>query len=135
MAEADEGNLGKLIEDYIASARERIESAEHLLKIENFRDSISRAYYAFLDAADAVLLTRNVRPKSHAGTISQFSLYFIKTNIFEQKFIRWFKRIERARLEADYERQKTFTKEDAGEALKEAKEFVDAVASYIQESN
>jgi len=57
MAKFKNKNLEKLIRDYLNSAKERIESAEQLLKIGNFRDSISRAYYAYLDAADALLLT------------------------------------------------------------------------------
>lgn len=124
MAAEKQSSLNKLIIEYLESAKERLASSEQLIKIGNYRDAISRAYYAFLDAADAALLTKDVRSKSHAGSISQFGMHFIKTNLLDKKYNRWFRKIERARLEADYERQKKFTPEDAEEALREAKEFV-----------
>lgn len=120
-------NLEKLITNFMESAQERLKSAELLLKSGQFRDSLSRSYYAFLDAADALLLTKKLRPKSHAGSITLFSAHFIKKGVIDKKYGRWFGRIERARWEADYEREKTFTREDAEEVLKEAKEFVKAV--------
>jgi len=39
--------------------------------------------------------------------------------------------IERARLEADYEHKRKFTKAEAKEALKEAKEFVEVIEKLL----
>lgn len=105
-------------------AKERLESAEILLKINNFSDSISRSYYAFLDAATAALISKNIAPQSHAGAIALFGKYFVKTKIVPEKYGRWFNKIQKARLEADYRHIKKFTKEEAEEALVEAQEFV-----------
>ncbi len=131
-SQGNKENLEKLIKDYLNSAKERIGSAKQLLKIGNFRDSVSRSYYAFLDAADALLLTKDIRPKSHAGSINQFSLHFIKTGEIDKKYIRWFRRLERARADADYEREKMFLKEDAQEALNEATEFIKMVENLLK---
>ncbi|MFH0774130.1 MAG: HEPN domain-containing protein [bacterium] len=125
-------DLKSLIEGYMKSSYERLSSAELLLGAEKFRDSISRSYYAFLDAADALLLTKDLRPKSHSGTLRLFSQHFIKEDILDRKYSRWFKRIEKARLEADYERAKEFTQVEAKEALEEAKEFVETIEKLLK---
>ncbi|MEK9149604.1 MAG: HEPN domain-containing protein [Candidatus Desantisbacteria bacterium] len=124
--------LKSLIEGYMKSSYERLSSAKLLLDAEKFRDSISRSYYAFLDAADALLLTKDLRPKSHSGTLRLFSQYFIKEGILDRKYSRWFKRIEKARLEADYERAKEFTQEETKEAFEEAKKFVETIEKLLQ---
>ncbi|MEW6096405.1 MAG: HEPN domain-containing protein [bacterium] len=113
--------------DYIVAARERLKNAKILLEAEGYADSVSRSYYAMLDAASAALLTKDIRAKSHTGVIDLFSLHFIKTNLVDTKYIRWFKRIKKDREEADYKHQKKFSKEDAEETYLEAVEFVKMV--------
>jgi len=110
--------------DYLESAHERLDSAKVLLNAGKWGDSISRSYYAFLDAASAALLTKDIRAKSHAGVIDLFSLHFIKTNLVEPKYIRWFKRIKKDREDADYKHEKKFSKEEAEETYQQALEFV-----------
>jgi uncharacterized protein (UPF0332 family) len=117
--------------DYLKAARERLKSAEVLLKAGSYGDSVSRSYYAFLDAATAALLTKNLIPRSHAGAITLFSLHFIKSGIMEKKYATWFKRIKKDREEADYKHKKKFSRKDAGEILKEAEEFVGIIRKLL----
>ena len=114
----------KLIERFLTSADERLESAEALLKIGNLEDSISRSYYAVLDAATACLVKKDVVPKSHAGAIKLFSLHYIKDGEVDQKYQRQFAKIEKARIEADYTHLREFTHEETESILNEAREFV-----------
>jgi len=117
--------------DYLLASRERLKNAKVLLEAEGYADSVSRSYYAMLDAASAALLTKDIRAKSHAGVIDLFSLHFIKTNLVETKYIRWFKRIKRDREDADYKHEKKFNKEDAEETYQEAEEFVKMIAELF----
>lgn len=121
-----------LISNYLKIAHERLRTAEAALNIGSYRDSISRSYYAFLDAATACLITKDLIPQSHAGAITLFGLHFIKTGTIESKYGRWFNKIERDRLAADYEHTKEFTREEAEEALNEAKEFVSIIQNMME---
>jgi len=121
-----------LIKEYLRMAEERLESAQALLGIGNFSDSISRTYYAFLDAASAILISINIAPQSHAGAIGLFGKHFVKTKKVPDKFGKMFKRIEKARLEADYKHLKKFTQDEAMDALKEAREFVDVIKKLLK---
>lgn len=122
-----------LIGEYLKMANERLESAEMLLKINNFADSISRSYYAFLDAATAALISINIAPKSHAGAITLFGKHFVKTKIIQEKFGKWFNKIEKERLEADYKHIKKFTKKEAEKACREASDFVKAIEKLLRD--
>lgn len=117
--------------EYISSARERLRSSKILLDAESYGDSVSRSFYAFLDAATAALITKDLMPRSHAGVIDLFSLHFIKPEIVEKKYIRWFKGIKKNREEADYRHKRRFSKEEAQEALEEAGEFVGVIEKLL----
>ncbi|MFH1963405.1 MAG: HEPN domain-containing protein [bacterium] len=72
-------NKKKLISKHLEIAQERLKTAEAALNIGSYRDSISRSYYAFLDAATACLITKDLVPQSHASAIALFGLHFVKT--------------------------------------------------------
>ena len=120
------------IKKALEMAEERIESAEVLFKIGNFRDAISRAYYAFFDAASAALLSKNIVAKTHHGLVILFDKNFIKTKIFPVKIGRWLAKAKQAREEADYERAKEVKPETVEEAIKTAKIFVKEIKRLIE---
>lgn len=122
----------KIIKTYLNSANERIKSAEILLREGNYRDAISRAYYAFLDAAKATLLTKGLAAKTHSGVLTLFGLHFGKTKEIPAKFFRFYKQVMEAREEADYEILKEFKKKDAQEVIEMAEEFVDFVRKKLK---
>ena len=126
-----EGKPQEVARGFLDSARERLRSAALLLDGGLYRDSVSRAYYAFLDAADGALASKRITPKSHAGTISLFGLHFIKAGLVDEKYSGWFKKIYKARLDADYKRDRTFTEEEAREALEQATEFVETIEKLL----
>ncbi len=109
----------------LAGADERLASARALFDLGNYRDAVSRAYYAFFDAARALLLTKGLVTKTHHGVNVLFELHFIKTGIFPKGVGRWLNRAEQAREEADYEFWKEFSKEQADTAITYARQFVD----------
>lgn len=75
-----------IISEMISKAEERLKSAEMLLKAKQYADSISRSYYAVLDATRTLLVLNKIFPKNHAGVITQFNLHYIKTGIFPKSF-------------------------------------------------
>jgi len=126
-----EGKPQEVARGFLDSARERLRSAALLLDGGLYRDSVSPAYYAFLDAADGALAARRITPKSHAGTISLFGLHFIKAGLVDEKYGAWFKKIHKDRLDADYKRDRIFTEEEAREALEQATEFVEMIEKLL----
>lgn len=113
----------KEIKILIENSQERLESALVLMKIKNFRDAISRSYYAILDVARALLLIEGHFAKTHAGVITLFNLKFVKTNQISAKYARIFSEAEKDRLEADYKFLETFNQKDAERIYQKAVDF------------
>ena len=121
----------KLIKTYLTEARERIGAAKILFKERKLRDSISRSYYAFLEAARAALLTKGKMAKTHAGTLTLFDIEFGKTKLIPAELIKFYRQILKARMDADYELLRKFSEEEVKEAIKMAEEFVSFVEKNI----
>ncbi|MCX7840926.1 MAG: HEPN domain-containing protein [Anaerolineae bacterium] len=116
---------------FIESARKRLHSAQVLIDAGEYRDSISRSYYAVLDAADAALIIKGITPHSHEGTLVLFSVHFVKKGLVQKDFGVLFKRMRKARQQADYSRQIVFTKEDAEYWFALAREFVETIEQSL----
>lgn len=121
------------IKAYLKSAEERVESAKVLLRKGNYRDAVSRAYYAFLDSARAALLTKGKFTKTHAGTLALFGLEFGKTKEVPAKFFRFYQEVKKAREAADYEiLLRKFTKKEVEEIIEKAEEFVNFIKKTLK---
>lgn len=119
------------IKTYLKNAKDRIKSAEVLKEAGQYNDAISRIYYAFFDAATAVLLTKDLFAKTHHGVSILFENNFIKTNLVKPEIGRWLARAKEAREEADYEVYKKFSKEEVEKGIQIAKEFIDEIEKLI----
>lgn len=126
-------NKKELIKRYFRIAKKRLRSANASIEVESFEDTISRSYYAILDAATALLIVKDLVPKSHEGAMRLFSLHYIKPGIIPKEYQRLFSKMEKMRLEADYFHEREFTKEEAAEALSIAKKFVKMAEEVIKE--
>lgn len=122
----------KEITTFLKSARDRIKSAKILLKEDQYRDAISRSYYAFLDAAKALLLTKRKTAKTHEGVLILLGLEFGKNKEISSEFFGLYKKVKRAREEADYEFLRKFSKTETEEAIKMAERFVGFIEKKIK---
>ena len=116
---------------FLESAHHRLNATRLLFEGKEYRDAISRADYAALDAADGALALVGVTPKSHEGTLTFFSLHFIKSGQVDSRYGGLLNKIQKARLYADYNRMIDFTEDDARRAQVEAEDFVNLVEALI----
>lgn len=127
----NETNKHVVSQQFLDSAKERLEAAQMLLDAGHYRDSISRSYYAVLDAADAALIAKGFTPRSHEGSISLFGAHFVKKGLVEKEFGNFFNRIKKARNDADYNRDMKFTKEDTADWFERARDFVETIEKLL----
>jgi uncharacterized protein (UPF0332 family) len=116
----------------IQKARRYLKSAELLLKDKDYESSVSRAYYSMFYAAEAALLTKGLSFSSHKGVISGFGEHFVKTGIFPKEMARELNLAFEKRQLGDYEYTSLISQEDAEEVLQKAKDFVDAIARWLE---
>ena len=96
------------------------------------RSVVSKAYFVFLDVARAAPLSRGVIARTHGGCVTEFGRVFVNSGEVSADYGRWFNRALRSRQEADYEALKSFTAEDASEAIEHAQRFYDELHPIIE---
>ena len=128
MAERHQIDLAKY---RIEKAKERLLSAEALLKAESFADSIGRSYYAVFTAARSLLAVKGLDSKRHSGVVALFNEHFIKSGLLTKEVYQIITSAKAKRERADYEDYVEFGKEETEEQLKKAKEFVKIVENLL----
>lgn len=108
-----------------------LKSAEALLELDLTLDALSRAYYAALHYARALLLSIDIVPKSHKGTLTLFSLHFIKTGVIPKKVGVILSILQKIREDADYEIGMYYDRAEALRLLEDTRLFCDSVAEVL----
>jgi uncharacterized protein (UPF0332 family) len=126
-------NRRRNIRDELARADEALHAGRALLELGLHADSVSRAYYGAWHALRALLLSRGLEAKTHAGAIHLFNVEFVRTGPFATAHNRLLAGMQRARELADYDAAVMFSREDAEAYLQDAVTFRAAVAQYLRE--
>lgn len=108
-----------------------LEEAQILFESKKYDGSVTRAYYAVFHYACAALFTKGLEAKSHRGMQRLFHLHFIRTKIFDEEFGLILSHAQKAREEADYYPEITFSEKIAKERLQDAKKFIKKIKSCL----
>lgn len=115
------------IQALLRKAKDSLQAAI-LLNQEGYPDfSASRAYYAMLYIAEALLLKKGLSLSSHAAVIAAFGKEFAKTGKIDVKFHRYLIDAQDFRNEGDYGVGPGVSREQADELIGWAKEFLNLV--------
>lgn len=122
----------EISDEMLALANERIVSAKALLKIGNYRDAISRSYYANVDVLRGLLEIEDVFAKTHKGMIEKFHQLYIKTEKIDKKFGNFVSRAEKMREDADYSSKFIVDEDMVKNAIEKSEIFIAAVKKYLE---
>ena len=117
--------------EYLNQAVEEFEAANLLFEEKYFREAVSRAYYSMFHASQALLVIKEVYPKSHKGVIQKFGEEFVKKGLLEKKMGYILAQAETMRLKADYDIGVKITKEECEEILDNCEYFISNVKEII----
>ena len=123
------------IETLMNRAKKTLTSAELLLNEGDFDSSVSRSYYAMFYAAEALLLTKELKFSSHRSVISLFGEHFIKTGIFKPELGKKLSKTFEKRLVGDYSFAPQVDEETAREIVSWAKEFIKEINGYLSKGD
>ena len=119
-------------EALLSKARRSVNAARRLLRDGDPDFAVSRAYYAMLYAVQALLLTLDLRFKSHAAVVSAFGQHFAATGklakIHHQNMIA----AQYARSAGDYLTEAELTAVDATEHIENAELLILAIETLLQ---
>jgi uncharacterized protein (UPF0332 family) len=118
----------------VQRGNDSLKSAEALVRLDLILDGLSRAYYAALHHARALLLSIDAIPKSHKGTLTLFSLHFIKTGIITREIGVIFSILQKIREDSDYEIGTFYEREEAERLLEDTRLFCRTVVDVLKAS-
>jgi uncharacterized protein (UPF0332 family) len=127
------GRLFMPYKEYLEQAVEELEAATLLFGEKFYRESVSRAYYSMFHASQALLMIKEVYPKSHKGVIQKFGEEFVKPGLLEKKMGHILAQAETMRLKADYDVGVKITKDECEEILDNCEFFISKVKEMIAE--
>jgi len=122
------------IELLLRKAERKLNAAKKLLKLDEYEDAVSRAYYCIFHAAKAALATEGSFPRTHEGTIREFGLKLIKEKKLHKEFGVIFSDARSLRETADYTIISVIKLEDAKWAVEAAERFLEQIKEYIQKT-
>lgn len=121
-----------LIEYRLKAGKEKLESADILLKNGMYKDPVSRSYYAMFSAARALLATKGLDSSKHSGIIPLFNQYFVKSHVAGKTMGKLLAEAREARETGDYHDFVTISKEEAQEQLETAKVFIQEIEHILK---
>jgi len=120
------------IESLLRKAERKLRAARELLKIGEYEDTASRAYYCMFHAAKAALASEQSFPKTHEGAIRELGLKFIKEGKLPKVLGTIFADARSLRETADYAITSVIGLEDAKWSVEAAERFLDQISEYLR---
>jgi uncharacterized protein len=117
-------------DEQLARSRQELGAARLLAEAGFGAQAISRAYFAAFFAAEAALLLLGETRSKHSGVISAFGRRVVREGGLEESTGRLLRSLFERRNEADYGSPSVTVGEAEG-AVRDAEQFVDAVASWM----
>ncbi len=127
-------NRTELMRYRLNSAKERLDAAKTLYEAGEYKDAISRSYYAMFTAVRGLLAMDAVDFSKHAGVISYFQKEYIKSGRLERKYSRYLTAAFQIRNNADYADFYIVSKNDVEEQIQHASELIAAITDYVTEN-
>jgi uncharacterized protein (UPF0332 family) len=108
-----------------------LKSAKHSIGVGNLDFAVSGIYYAMFYEVTALLLTKDLKFKTHAGVRTTFNREYAKTGIVSQDMGDFYNDIFDLRFDADYQPFVEFEKEEVQEWLEQAEKFIEEIEGII----
>lgn len=118
---------------HLGRARKSLKASKILANDELFEDAASRAYYAMFHAAKALLISRDVVPKTHKGLISKFGEEFVKTHEIDKEKLRELSHGFRMRMKSDYEAEFSLSSAEITLLIEETEDFLKSIEDILED--
>ena len=121
----------EIIQLELQHANTALAEAEVLMQNGFYNGAISRMYYACYHATSALLLTKNITPKTHKGTLTELNKHFVLYGNFDESQSEFYGNLLQQRMKSDYNIILSMTKEKAEQLIRSAKEYIDYITFFL----
>jgi uncharacterized protein (UPF0332 family) len=106
-----------------------------LIEHEFYSTAINRIYYACFHATKAILLVKDIIPKTHSGVVAMLHKHFVSEELFDIEKASFFSKLMQERVDDDYSDHVIVTKQIVEEFFERAKEYVDYIQRLIEQGS
>jgi uncharacterized protein (UPF0332 family) len=121
-----------LIRYRLMRARDTYEDAQILADKSKWNSTINRLYYSAYYAVMALLLNSNMKPTTHNGAKSNFSEYFIKTDIIPKEYGKIYSQLFTWRQKGDYDDLFDFDKDKVLPYFSPVNELISMIEKILE---
>jgi uncharacterized protein (UPF0332 family) len=118
----------------LSKARSLLAEVDVLMEHQFYITAINRLYYGCFHASKALLLTRDLIPKTHSGIVSNLNQYFVRNGDFDFEQASFYSRLMQERIEDDYNDIATIDESEVREYIEPAKKYIEYVEKKISDS-
>lgn len=119
----------------LEAAHKALIAARACAELGLYNSAINRLYYAVYYSVSALLFINDIPAKTHSALKSQFSQYFVKTGIFDQKYSRLLAILYDGRQKGDYDDFFDFDEETVELYSVSAQEMIERIEQEIKPAN
>ncbi|MEO8231285.1 MAG: HEPN domain-containing protein [Ignavibacteriota bacterium] len=122
----------ELIKYRLNRATETLEEVKISIENKRYLLAANRIYYASFYAVSALSIKYEFKTSRHAQLLSWFNKNFIKNEIIERRFGKFYLDAFEMRQESDYEDFVVIDKKSIDEKYKLASEFIDKISELVK---
>lgn len=120
-----------MMEHYRIKARHFLSQADEMMELKHWDLAVNRYYYACFHIVQCLFVRNGISAHTHSGTLSQFTLHFVKTNIVPIDFGGFFSKMVQLRQKADYNNIANISEDEARSIVGMSHLFFEKVESLI----
>lgn len=122
----------ELVQLRLDNADSTIDDAQMLLDNDSVRSAMNRTYYAMFYAVSALAVAHGKYFNKHRQLLAYFHKEYAQTEVFERKHGRALQKAFEDRSEADYQDYIHITRDQTQTRIKEARELIRAIKTYLR---
>ncbi|ANH83336.1 hypothetical protein A8C56_22220 [Niabella ginsenosidivorans] len=116
------------VQQKLRKAHALFNEVETLIQFGYYTTAVNRLYYACFHAVKALLLTKDLIPKTHSGTVALLHKHFVQAQLFDIQQASFYSRIMQERIDDDYNDFILTDKDEVNSFVSPAKELI----AYIE---
>ncbi len=122
----------EFVKEHLKLSKEFLKDAKRLFELKSLRSAVDRAYYAMYHAAQAILLSKGIKAKTHKGTILEFGKNIVEKGLIPKEYGKWFAEALDTRLSGTYNIYAHFGEEIVEKLIERAEKFVKEVEKILE---
>src|SRR5450432_2206066 len=113
----------------LKKARALLSEVDIQLQNRFYATAINRLYYSCFHATKALLLTKDLTPKTHSGVVSMLHQHFVSQDSFDKVHAAFFSKLMQERIDDDYSDFMVISFDEVKEFIAPAKDYL----AYIEQ--